>query len=204
MTKRLYYTDPLLTAFDATVVSSDIDDGRSVVVLDQTAFYPTSGGQPFDTGQLNDVRVVDVVDQRGRDDRARRREEPAAGHGRARRYRLAAPLRSHAAAHWSARAVGRVRSAAPRPHGELSSRRGRARRSIWRARSVPRRSTAPSRWRIRSSGRIGRSGSDLRRPRKPAGCRFGRSQPVPGRFVLSKYRISISQPVAARTSRARA
>ena len=63
MTKRLYYTDPLLTAFDATVVSNEIEDGRSVVVLDQTAFYPSSGGQPFDTGQLDGTRVVDVVDR---------------------------------------------------------------------------------------------------------------------------------------------
>ena len=63
MTKRLYYTDPLLTAFDATVVSSEQDAGRCVVVLDQTAFYPSSGGQPFDTGQLGGVRIVDVVDR---------------------------------------------------------------------------------------------------------------------------------------------
>jgi len=63
MTKRLYYSDSLLTAFDATVVSNEIEDGRSVVVLDQTAFYPSSGGQPFDTGQLDGTRVVDVVDR---------------------------------------------------------------------------------------------------------------------------------------------
>ena len=36
--------------------------GRTAVVLDRTAFYPTSGGQPFDTGTLGGVRVDDVVD----------------------------------------------------------------------------------------------------------------------------------------------
>jgi alanyl-tRNA synthetase len=63
MTERLYYTDPLLTAFDAVVQSCDAaGDGRFEVVLDRTAFYPTSGGQPFDTGTLSAARVVDVVD----------------------------------------------------------------------------------------------------------------------------------------------
>ena len=63
MTKRLYYTDPLLTSFDAAVVSSEPADDRFLVVLDQTAFYPTSGGQPFDTGRLGETRVVDVIDR---------------------------------------------------------------------------------------------------------------------------------------------
>ncbi len=58
MTERLYYTDATLLTFDAKVVS--VDGVR--VVLDRTAFYPTSGGQPFDTGALGDARVVDVID----------------------------------------------------------------------------------------------------------------------------------------------
>ncbi|HMD33400.1 MAG TPA: DHHA1 domain-containing protein, partial [Vicinamibacterales bacterium] len=51
---------------DATVASRDTRDagaGTILVTLDQTAFYPTSGGQPFDTGTLGGFRVVDVVDQ---------------------------------------------------------------------------------------------------------------------------------------------
>ena len=36
--------------------------GRPAVVLDRTAFYPTSGGQPFDVGTLSDAKVLDVVD----------------------------------------------------------------------------------------------------------------------------------------------
>ena len=62
MTERLYYTDGGLLAFDATVVEALDVDGRLAVVLDRTAFYPTSGGQPHDTGVLGEVRVLDVVD----------------------------------------------------------------------------------------------------------------------------------------------
>ena len=63
MTERLYYTDALLTSFDATVTSSGVVADRPFVVLDRTAFYPTSGGQPFDTGRLDGVGVVEVIDQ---------------------------------------------------------------------------------------------------------------------------------------------
>lgn len=63
MTHRLYYTDPSLQAFDAVVVGVERRDDRLVVTLDRTAFYPTSGGQPFDTGTLGGLRVVDVIDQ---------------------------------------------------------------------------------------------------------------------------------------------
>jgi len=62
VTERIYYTDPACLEFDATVMSSSIADGRSIVVLDRTAFYPTSGGQPFDTGRLGDIEVTDVID----------------------------------------------------------------------------------------------------------------------------------------------
>ena len=63
MTDRLYYTDPYLREFDATVRRVETRDGRTLVSLDRTAFYPTSGGQPFDTGTLGPFRVVDVVDE---------------------------------------------------------------------------------------------------------------------------------------------
>lgn len=62
MTERLYYSDSYLTAFDAAVLRVVTHDGRHAAVLDRTAFYPTSGGQPFDTGHLGTARVVDVVD----------------------------------------------------------------------------------------------------------------------------------------------
>ncbi len=64
MTERLYYTDSYLTEFEATVVSSEPrEDGRVAVVLDRTAFYPTSGGQPFDTGTLGGAKVTEVEDR---------------------------------------------------------------------------------------------------------------------------------------------
>jgi len=65
VTERLYYTDPACVEFDATVVSSADSGGRTLVVLDRTAFYPTSGGQPHDTGWLGDVPVTDVVELDG-------------------------------------------------------------------------------------------------------------------------------------------
>ena len=62
MTDRLYYSDPYLGEFDARVLRTDVVDGRHVVILDRTAFYPTSGGQPFDTGTLGSAKVLDVID----------------------------------------------------------------------------------------------------------------------------------------------
>jgi alanyl-tRNA synthetase len=63
MTQRLYYTEPYRKTFDATVVKAETVDGRLFVTLDQTAFYPTSGGQPFDTGMLGGAAVTDVIDR---------------------------------------------------------------------------------------------------------------------------------------------
>jgi alanyl-tRNA synthetase len=62
MPHRLYYTDSMLCAFDAEVLSCEVIDGRTVAVLDRTAFYPTSGGQPFDTGRLSGVDVLEVIE----------------------------------------------------------------------------------------------------------------------------------------------
>lgn len=60
MTERLYYDDAYLIEFDATVLRCGVRDGVFDVLLDRSAFYPTSGGQPFDTGTLGDSRVIDV------------------------------------------------------------------------------------------------------------------------------------------------
>ena len=62
-TDRLYYQDSHLLEFDALVIGlSELDDGQIAVTLDRTAFYPTGGGQPTDTGMLGDARVVDCID----------------------------------------------------------------------------------------------------------------------------------------------
>ena len=60
-TERLYYTDSYLRSFRARVIRTS-DDAR-VVYLDRTAFYPSSGGQPFDTGSIAGVAVEDVIDE---------------------------------------------------------------------------------------------------------------------------------------------
>jgi misacylated tRNA(Ala) deacylase len=57
-TELLYLRDAYLRDFDATVVVID-EEGRRVV-LDRTAFYPTGGGQPHDTGSVGACRVVEV------------------------------------------------------------------------------------------------------------------------------------------------
>jgi misacylated tRNA(Ala) deacylase len=55
-TELLYLRDAYLRTFDATVVAV----GDHAVALDRTAFYPTGGGQPHDTGRFGDLVVVDV------------------------------------------------------------------------------------------------------------------------------------------------
>ncbi|GIV76171.1 MAG: alanyl-tRNA editing protein [Litorilinea sp.] len=61
MTVRLYYENAYQTEFDATLVATTTLHGRPAALLDRTGFYPTSGGQPHDTGRLADRQVVDVV-----------------------------------------------------------------------------------------------------------------------------------------------
>jgi alanyl-tRNA synthetase len=63
VTERLYYSDSHLIEFDARVVDvTDRVSGWTAVVLDRTAFYPTGGGQPSDTGTLNGARVAECID----------------------------------------------------------------------------------------------------------------------------------------------
>ena len=67
-TERLYYHDSFLHGFEAEVVESLLHEGRHAVVLNRTAFYPTSGGQVHDTGTLSDSTgqscpVTEVADE---------------------------------------------------------------------------------------------------------------------------------------------
>jgi alanyl-tRNA synthetase len=68
MTERLYYTDSYLRDFTARVIDAS-PDGRTVY-LDRTAFYPASGGQPYDVGTIGGVAVLEVADE---DDRVAHR-----------------------------------------------------------------------------------------------------------------------------------
>lgn len=63
MTERLYWLDPYLQQFTATVVSLTEHNGQPAVILDRTAFYPTGGGQPHDRGTLNGIPVVEVIER---------------------------------------------------------------------------------------------------------------------------------------------
>jgi alanyl-tRNA synthetase len=65
-TERLYYKDSHLIEFEARVTEhSERVSGWTAITLDRTAFYPTGGGQPSDTGTLDGIRVVECIDNEG-------------------------------------------------------------------------------------------------------------------------------------------
>ena len=61
-TEKLYFTDSSLLDFTATVTDIKQTARGYEVALNHTAFYPTGGGQPNDTGLLDDINVVDVIE----------------------------------------------------------------------------------------------------------------------------------------------
>jgi len=61
-TEKLYFTDSDLLEFPATILDVQATEQAHHVILDRTAFYPTGGGQPNDTGWLDQSRVVDVFE----------------------------------------------------------------------------------------------------------------------------------------------
>ncbi|UCF36029.1 MAG: alanyl-tRNA editing protein [Acidobacteriota bacterium] len=65
MTEKLYYTDPYMQTFFARVLDQRSYRGKTALRLDQTAFYPESGGQPSDVGSLGPFTVVDVQEDSG-------------------------------------------------------------------------------------------------------------------------------------------
>lgn len=98
MTERIHLDDSYVLDFEARVIASRQHEGRPAVVLDRTAFYAESGGQPWDTGTLGEARVVSVVEDsgavfhvldralpegpvRGRVDKQRRRDHLEQHHG---------------------------------------------------------------------------------------------------------------------------
>ena len=64
--ERLYEANPFLTSFDAVVESCIQGKKGYDIILNQTAFYPEGGGQPYDTGILGGVRVLEVHSREGR------------------------------------------------------------------------------------------------------------------------------------------
>jgi alanyl-tRNA synthetase len=63
VTERIYYSHVHQRRFEAAVTESLSWGDRPALVLSRTAFYPTGGGQPHDTGWLQGVPVVDVVER---------------------------------------------------------------------------------------------------------------------------------------------
>ncbi|HUI69086.1 MAG TPA: alanyl-tRNA editing protein [Spirochaetia bacterium] len=63
MTEKLYYQDPSLLEFDASIQEHRADGTLHEVVLDRTCFFPGGGGQPADRGLLGEARVVDVKER---------------------------------------------------------------------------------------------------------------------------------------------
>ncbi len=61
MTQKLFWDETGTLKFDAEVVNQGTDNGKTYIVLNQTAFYPTGGGQPSDNGIINSVKVSDVL-----------------------------------------------------------------------------------------------------------------------------------------------
>src|SRR5262245_23772930 len=97
-TELLYLRDASLRAFDAT----DVGCRDDAVVLDRTAFYPTGGGQPHDTGWLGDARVVDVTKEGDLVWHRLEGDAPAIGadvHGKVDWDRRHALMRTHTALH---------------------------------------------------------------------------------------------------------
>lgn len=61
MDHKLYYKDPYIKKFTASVLCQNTNEaGQRYAVLNGTAFYPTGGGQPCDTGTLDGIGVTNV------------------------------------------------------------------------------------------------------------------------------------------------
>ena len=66
MSKRLYYEEPYLQEFKGKILEKIKIDGKTALILDNTCFYPTSGGQPNDLGYIQNVPILDVIEDNER------------------------------------------------------------------------------------------------------------------------------------------
>ena len=65
-TKRLYLENPCKVEFEAQVVEKVAWEQKPALILDQTCFYPESGGQPSDKGMINGIEVIKVLEDEAR------------------------------------------------------------------------------------------------------------------------------------------
>jgi len=63
MTKLTYLEQMGLVKSQAKIVDVLEEDGKHVIILDHTIFYPQGGGQPYDTGKINSEKGVFIVEQ---------------------------------------------------------------------------------------------------------------------------------------------
>ena len=64
MANKLYLDNAYLQSCTSNVIERKEVNGKPAVILDRTIFYPTSGGQPHDTGTINNVAVIDVFEDK--------------------------------------------------------------------------------------------------------------------------------------------
>ncbi|MFB0565841.1 MAG: alanyl-tRNA editing protein [Candidatus Aminicenantaceae bacterium] len=62
-TKRLYFENPYQVEFEAEVIERKMYEGKPALILDQSCFYPESGGQPADRGAINGVKIAGVFEE---------------------------------------------------------------------------------------------------------------------------------------------
>ncbi|QHE59928.1 alanyl-tRNA editing protein [Rossellomorea vietnamensis] len=65
MTVKQYYQDAYMKSFHTSIQEQQQDESGWYVVLEETAFYPTGGGQPHDMGTLKDKRIINVEEVNG-------------------------------------------------------------------------------------------------------------------------------------------
>ena len=66
MTEKLYYNDSKTIEFESEIIEINSSENKFEIILDKTYFYPTSGGQNFDTGFINGIKVLDVFENNGK------------------------------------------------------------------------------------------------------------------------------------------